>query len=250
MTREFYSIMGALHTLLFYLHKRTNTALPPSLNFYKDLFQVRNMESEPAALRVPYNNVKNLFLALMDQSLELSTAVGDLRMAYVDFEDQLSQSLDISKRELAAGAAGIPLGRIGTAGWLDIAWAKANPPSGNFTAAELLAFLQKVTRFGGKGADYDQKLQETAQRADKLRQTLRTQATNLAQCLAPLLPTVCHLDPGLHGILTDLMNEINQAIQHEDGSGDTTGTWPSSYFSSSSSGGYYAPPSSSSGYRP
>ena len=41
------------------------------------------------------------------------------------------------------------------------------------------------------------------------------------------------------------IDEIKQAIQFEDGTGDTTGTWPSSYFSSSSSG-YY----SSSGYRP
>ena len=246
MTREFYSVMGALHTLLFYLHKRTDRRLPPSLNFYKDLSTPQNMESEPAALRVPYNNVKNLFLTLMDQSLELASAVGELRIAYTDFEDQLAQSLDISKRELAAGAAGIPLGRIGTAGWLDIAWAKASPSPGMISAQELLAFINKVTHFGSKGAEYDQKLQETAKQADKLRQTLRTQASNLAQCLAPLLPTVARMDPGLHCILTDLMNEIKQAIQFEDGTGDTTGTWPSSYFSSSSSSGYY----SSSGYRP
>ena len=91
MTREFYSVMGALHSLLFYLHKRTDMTLPPSLNFYKDMALTKSVETEPAALRVPYNNVKNLFLALMDQSLELATSVGELRLAYAAFEVQLSQ---------------------------------------------------------------------------------------------------------------------------------------------------------------
>lgn len=245
MTREFYSVMGALHSLLFYLHKRTDMTLPPSLNFYKDMALTKSVETEPAALRVPYNNVKNLFLALMDQSLELATSVGELRLAYAAFEDQLSQSLDIAQRELAAGAAGIPLDRIGTAGWLDIAWAKANPSEGGFNAQQLLDFINRVTKYGSKGTDYDVKLQQAARSAAKLRLTLRTQAGNLAQSLAPLLPSVANLDPGLHGILTDLMNEIKEVVKVDDGSGDTTGTWPNPYFSSSS--GYFYPSSSSSG---
>lgn len=246
MTKDFYSLLGSLQSLLYYLYK-PDSGQPAE--FFEQLAD-GSLTPDDALLSESFATVRNFYLLAAGSARSLALAVKDLRHA----SRELQEHPDLqraNRRVLAAGAAGISLEATGSNSWFDSAVAHAAdatlPPSTQpASPKELMDFARKLRATAERGQKFETSLIATASQAEQLCSQLRHAGGEFYESLQPLLITIGEFDPELKSLLSQVLSDIKQSLGL-DGSGDSAGTWPSSYVSSSSSssGNYYS--SSSSG---
>ncbi|MES2705174.1 MAG: hypothetical protein V4726_01095 [Verrucomicrobiota bacterium] len=245
MTKDFYSLLGALQSLLYYLYK-PGTGEPAE--FFGQLAGGTLVPADQLLAR-PFSNVRQFYLMAAGSSRSLAVAVSALRTA----SGELQKHPDLQsagRRAMAAAAAGISLDASGGNSWLAAAGAYAAngafpPPPKPLTLAEILKFGEKLRAAAALGQRFETSLMTAAIKAEELCSNFKNAAEDFYNSMQPLLISIGEFDPELKRLLSLVQAEIKLSLGIN-GSGDEPGnTWPSSYVSSSSSSSSSSPSSSS-----
>ncbi|RYD33977.1 MAG: hypothetical protein EOP86_12075 [Verrucomicrobiaceae bacterium] len=234
MTKDFYSLLGCLQSLLYYLYK-------PGTGEPREFFeQLGNGTLAPVdrLLDQPFANVRQFYLLAAGSSRALALAVSDLRAASSALQ-QHPELQSAGRRALAAAAAGISLEDSGGNSWLAAATAySANgvlpPQPDRVTVNDLLKFAEILRLTAVQGQRYETSLLNAALKAEELCSRFKSAGEDFYNSMQPLLVSIGEFDPELKRLLSEVQAEIKKSLGI-DGSGDGSGTWPSGYVSSSSS---------------